>query len=246
MKHKPELGIKDPYQLNEDQYKATLGTAAPAAQARRPLLARRLHPDRRLQERGRRGFGSWPFQVNLLSRRRARRLGLSGRGCDRLGRHDDDACRRGKPELRLQVVRAPALLEPAVRPRGSGSAPIRRCRGRAPTGAACRPRKAARPTASTISRRCISGRRRRPNAPRRAMPCCSYYRWVSDYIGVIGGAVSVSLPLAGKPMRSVVVGVLDLVLIPTPLVSRAVRRPPGGPPTSGEGKARSSPVPDLP
>ena len=54
MKHKPELGIKDPYELNEDQYKAALDLLRAAAPARRPLLARRHDPDRRLQERRRR------------------------------------------------------------------------------------------------------------------------------------------------------------------------------------------------
>jgi putative spermidine/putrescine transport system substrate-binding protein len=31
MKHKPELGIKDPYELNEDQYKAALDLLRDAA-----------------------------------------------------------------------------------------------------------------------------------------------------------------------------------------------------------------------
>ena len=37
MKHKPELGIKDPYELNEDQYKAALDLLR-KQQAHRPAL----------------------------------------------------------------------------------------------------------------------------------------------------------------------------------------------------------------
>ena len=54
MEHKPELGIKDPYELNEDQYKAALDLLRAQRTDRRPLLARRLRADRRLHERRRR------------------------------------------------------------------------------------------------------------------------------------------------------------------------------------------------
>ena len=37
--HKPDLGIKDPYELNDDQYKAALDLLQRPAHARRPLLA---------------------------------------------------------------------------------------------------------------------------------------------------------------------------------------------------------------
>ena len=57
MAHKPELGITNPYELNEDQYKAALDLLRQQRTAGRPLLARRLDPDRRLQERGRRRLG---------------------------------------------------------------------------------------------------------------------------------------------------------------------------------------------
>ena len=66
MAHKPELGIKDPYELNEAQYTAALDllkgqrkrravqggarSSPPAARAGQPLLARCDDPDRRLQE----------------------------------------------------------------------------------------------------------------------------------------------------------------------------------------------------
>ena len=57
MAKKPELGIKDPYELNEDQYKAALDLLARAARADPALLARRHRADRRLHQRRRRRVG---------------------------------------------------------------------------------------------------------------------------------------------------------------------------------------------
>ena len=53
MAHKPELGIKDPYELNEDQYKAALDLLRQQRQIVQPLLARRHRAGRRLHQRGR-------------------------------------------------------------------------------------------------------------------------------------------------------------------------------------------------
>lgn len=66
MAHKPELGIKDPYQLTEDQYKATLDLL----RGQRKLVGRYWH-DAMIQiddfkTEGVVASGSWPFQVNLL------------------------------------------------------------------------------------------------------------------------------------------------------------------------------------
>ncbi len=66
MKHKPELGIKDPYELNEDQYKAALELL----RAQRKLVGRYWH-DAFIQiddfkNEGVAASSSWPFQVNLL------------------------------------------------------------------------------------------------------------------------------------------------------------------------------------
>ena len=64
--HKPELGIKDPYELNEDQYKA----AIELLRGQRKLVGRYWH-DAMIQiddfkNEGVVASGSWPFQVNLL------------------------------------------------------------------------------------------------------------------------------------------------------------------------------------
>jgi putative spermidine/putrescine transport system substrate-binding protein len=66
MTHKPELGIKSPYELNEDQYKAALDLL----RGQRNLVSRYWH-DAFIQmddfkNEGVVASGSWPFQVNLL------------------------------------------------------------------------------------------------------------------------------------------------------------------------------------
>ena len=66
MAHKPELGITNPYELNEDQYKAALDLL----RGQRELVGRYWH-DAMIQiddvkNEGVVASGSWPFQVNLL------------------------------------------------------------------------------------------------------------------------------------------------------------------------------------
>ncbi len=66
MAHKPELGITSPYELNEDQYKAALDLL----RVQRELVGRYWH-DSMIQiddfkNEGVVASGSWPFQVGLL------------------------------------------------------------------------------------------------------------------------------------------------------------------------------------
>lgn len=66
MAHKPELGITSPYELNEDQYKAALDLL----RQQRELVGRYWH-DAMIQvddfkNEGVVASGSWPFQVGLL------------------------------------------------------------------------------------------------------------------------------------------------------------------------------------
>lgn len=66
MAHKPDLGIKSPYELNEDQYKAALDLL----RVQRTLVGRYWH-DAAIQvddfrNEGVVASGSWPFQVNTL------------------------------------------------------------------------------------------------------------------------------------------------------------------------------------
>jgi len=66
MAHKPELGIKSPYELNDEQYAAALDLL----RAQRKLVSRYWH-DAFIQmddfkNEGVVASGSWPFQVNIL------------------------------------------------------------------------------------------------------------------------------------------------------------------------------------
>jgi len=66
MHKNPELGIKDPYELSEDQYKAVLDVL----RQQHPLIQRYWH-DATVQtddftNEGVVASGSWPYQVNLL------------------------------------------------------------------------------------------------------------------------------------------------------------------------------------
>jgi len=108
MYHRKELGIKNPYELNEDQYKAALDLL----RQQRKLVSRYWH-DAFIQmddfkNEGVVASGSWPFQVNILQSEKH----PVGR-CDRLGRYDDVARRREQSELRLPVDGAHAGIEPA-------------------------------------------------------------------------------------------------------------------------------------
>ncbi|WP_251988195.1 ABC transporter substrate-binding protein [Candidatus Pseudothioglobus singularis] len=66
MYHNPELGIKDPYELTEDQYQASLNLL----RQQRELVGRYWHDAfMQMDDFTNEGFvasGSWPFQVNLL------------------------------------------------------------------------------------------------------------------------------------------------------------------------------------
>ena len=67
MYHQPELGIKSPYELNADQYKAALDLL----RGQRKLVSRYWH-DAFIQmddfkNEGVVASGSWPFQVNILA-----------------------------------------------------------------------------------------------------------------------------------------------------------------------------------
>ena len=66
MKHQPALGIKDPYELNEDQYKASLDLL----RKQRTIVNRYWHdPFMQIDDFTNEGVvasSAWPFQVNLL------------------------------------------------------------------------------------------------------------------------------------------------------------------------------------
>ena len=187
MTNKPELGIKDPYELNEDQYKAALDLL----RQQRKLIQRYWHDamSRSTTSRTRASSPRAPGRsrstccrptrspiASTVPGRKAPPAGPTPRCCTPTPPH---------PELRLYVAGALARAEGAGRRRRLvrlGARGPRRLQGQR----AADRRRAARPTASTTSTRSSSGRRRSPSARRRAT-CVPYYRWVTDYIAVIGG-----------------------------------------------------------
>ncbi len=135
MSKKPELGIKDPYELSEDQYKAVLDLLRGQKPLHPALLARCHRPDRRLHQRGRRRLRlvALPGQP-AASQQEADRLDHSGGRRHRLGRHHHDACQRG-----------PIRTAPTC---GWSIRSSRRCRATSPPGSARSPR--CRPPAQAM------------------------------------------------------------------------------------------------
>ena len=187
MTHKPDLGIKSPYELNDAQYKAALDLL----RAQRKLVGRYWH-DAFIQiddfkNEGVVASGSWPFQVNLLKSQNQPIAsvvpdeGVTG-WADTTMMHVDSRIRTA-PTCGWSI-RSHPTCRATSRP---GSEPIRRSRRRARTDAACRPKRVARQMASTTSRRFASGRRRRRNARRRATSACP----------IIAGCRTISASSAG-------------------------------------------------
>ena len=119
MKKNPALGIKDPYELNEAQYKAALDLL----RGQRKLVGKYWH-DAFVQIDDFTNEGvvasqqlAVPGQHPGLKKPPDRHRG-AGRRRHRLGRLDHDARRRQEPELRLHVARAFAEPEAAGRPGG--------------------------------------------------------------------------------------------------------------------------------
>ena len=183
--HKPELGIKDPYELNEDQYKAALELL----RAQRQIVSRYRHDAFvQMDDFKNEGFvasSSWPFQVNLLAGEAAHRQHRAERGRDGVGRHHHDARRRGQPELRLSVARAFGPRAPG-RPRGVvrlGAGGARRLPGQSLlTDAGCATNGEGDFDRGRLLEDTGLQVRVEPGDGLRAL-----YRWVSDYIAILGG-----------------------------------------------------------
>ena len=129
MAKKPELGIKDPYELNEDQYKAALDLL----RQQHGLIQRYWHDANAqvddFKNEGVVASGSWPFQVNLLQSDKQPIASTVPDGRrDRLGRHDHDGGRRQAPELRLSCGSSIRCSRRSRATSPPGSARCRRCR----------------------------------------------------------------------------------------------------------------------
>ncbi|MBL8597065.1 MAG: ABC transporter substrate-binding protein [Devosia sp.] len=184
MYHNPELGIKDPYALNEDQYKAALDLL----RVQRTLIGRYWH-DAFVQiddfkNEGMVASGSWPIMVNLLKADGAPiasvfpKEGVTG-WADTTMLHADSE----HPNCAYMWMNH--SLENYVQAGVSawfGTVPSvpAACEGSDLLGAdGCK----------------VNGSEdfdkirfwRTPTAKCEQGECVPYYRWVSDYVGVIGG-----------------------------------------------------------
>ena len=184
MKVKPELGIKNPYELNEDQYKAALDLL----REQRKLVSRYWH-DAMMQIEDFKNEGvvassSWGFQVNLLkseSKPIASTVPVEGA--------------TGWADTTMMHVKAPhpncayLWLEHSVSPKlqgdlsawfGSVPSVPSACKGNALLG-----EQGCQNNGMNEFDRIWFWRTPVANCGGRT--CVPYYRWVTDYIAILGG-----------------------------------------------------------
>ncbi len=186
MAHKPDLGIKDPYELNEDQYKAALDLL----RVQRTLVGRYWH-DAMIQvddfkNEGVVASGSWPFQVNLLASEKQPvastipEEGATG-WADTTMMHVDSQ-HPNCAYMWLEHSLSPKLQGDLAAWFGSNPAVPAACKGNALlTDEGCKTNgfedfDKIKFWKTPVSKCATQGDQ-----------CVPYYRWVSDYIGVIGG-----------------------------------------------------------
>ncbi len=186
MTHKPDLGIKSPYELNEAQYKAALDLL----RQQRQLVGRYWH-DAFIQmddfkNEGVVASGSWPFQVNILQSGGAKiasvipQEGVTG-WADTTMMHAESAnpncsymwmehslSSNLPSDLSVWFGANPAVLAACTDGRGMQTA-----EGCTKNG--LDDFEKVRFWTTPVSKCESQGE------------CIPYYRWVSDYIGVIGG-----------------------------------------------------------
>ncbi|OJT98258.1 spermidine/putrescine ABC transporter substrate-binding protein [Metarhizobium album] len=185
MTHKPELGIKDPYELNEDQYKAALDLL----RGQRKLVGRYWH-DAMIQiddfkNEGIVASGSWPFMVNLLTAEKAKiastfpKEGITG-WADTTMLHVDSE----HPNC------AYMWMEHSLSPKVQGD--VSAWFGTVPSvPAACKGNELLTDSGCATNGYEHFDQIKFWKTPRAKCEsqgeCVPYHRWVSDYIGVIGG-----------------------------------------------------------
>jgi putative spermidine/putrescine transport system substrate-binding protein len=191
MAHKPELGIKDPYELNEDQYKAALDLL----RVQRTLVSRYWH-DATIQmddfkNEGVVASGSWPFQVNVLQADKEAMAktpvastipseGATG-WADTTMMHAE-AAHPNCAYMWLEHSLAPKVQGDVAAWFGSLPAVPAACKGDALlTDAGCKTNGFEEFDRIKFWKTPVTKCASQNNA------CVPYYRWVSDYIGVIGG-----------------------------------------------------------
>ncbi len=184
MHHKPDLGIKDPYALNEDQYKAALELL----RGQRKLVSRYWH-DAFIQiddftNEGVVASSSWPFQVNLL-KSKDRPIGSTIPQEGATGWADTtmmhvDAAHPQCAYLWLEHSLSKKLQGDLAAWFGSVPAVPEACKGNELLGEeGCK--------TNGMENFARIHFWRTPTAKCAQGECVPYYRWVTDYIAVIGG-----------------------------------------------------------
>jgi len=186
MAHKPELGIKDPYELTEDQYKAALDLL----RVQRTLVGRYWHDAAiqvdDFQNEGVVASSSWPFQVNtLVAAKQPIASTIPEEGAT--GWSDTTMLHAEAAHPNCAYMWIEHSLKPKVQgdlAAWFGSVPV--------VPAACKGNELLTDEGcatngfdnfdkikfwKTPTSKCAS----------QGDQCVPYYRWVSDYIGVIGG-----------------------------------------------------------
>ncbi len=185
MAHKPDLGIRDPYELTEDQYQAALALL----RQQKKLVTRYWH-DAMVQvddfnNEGVAASSSWPFQVNLMqadNKPIASTIPMEGA----TGWADTTMMHVDAPHPKCAYLWLEHSLQPKLQgdlASWFGSVPVvlAGCTGNAllgDTGCATngldnfdRIRFWRTPTAKCSSQN----------------DCVPYYRWVTDYVAILGG-----------------------------------------------------------
>jgi len=186
MTHKPELGIKDPYELTEDQYKATLELL----RAQRKIVSKYWHDAFvQMDDFTNEGFvagGSWPFQVNILqSQSKPIASVVPQEGAT--GWADTTMMHANAPHPNCAYMWLEHSISPKVQGDlaawfGSVPAVLAACKGNAlltDEGCATNGEGNFSKIAfwKTPTSKCATQNDQ----------CVPYYRWVSDYIAVLGG-----------------------------------------------------------
>lgn len=186
MFHKPELGIKDPYELTEDQYKAALELL----RVQRTLVGRYWHDAAiqvdDFQNEGVVASGSWPYQVNtLVAAKRPIASTVPEEGVT--GWADTTMMEADAANPNCAYMWLEHSLSPKVQGDVSawfGSLPVvpAACKGNELlTDEGCKTNGYDNFDKIKFWKTPVSKCASQNNQ------CVPYYRWVSDYIGVIGG-----------------------------------------------------------
>lgn len=186
MAHKPELGIKDPYELTEAQYKAALDLL----REQRKIVQRYWH-DAMIQvddftNEGVVASSSWPFQVNLLqSQKKPIASTIPSEGAtgwaDTTMMHAD-AAHPNCAYMWMEHSLSPKVQGDLASWFGSVPAVPAACKGNELLGA-----EGCKTNGMDEFERIHFWRTPVAKCATQAEGCVPYYRWVSDYIAVLGG-----------------------------------------------------------